>query len=502
MRDIERRIKAALPGNVVPPAQAGGGRTIASGQALMSAGAALGAATLVWPREPRHTAAPLQSTLADSDLQINERAVIHEDLPHRSALTRPGISAGYWDNPIIKAAMPLLLLVERVRGQAKSDDGSLRAQFVREAQHFQQSLLRQHYLADDVHHFVYLLFSYIDETLGDVNGRDSLNLTLLVEFYQDAWGGEKCFEHLQTYWSASEQKIEILAFYDLILSLGFSGKFHVIERGPVLLADLRHKLDTLLYTRNPTQTLAQVDPVSSGKRTRRMTPLRLFCGGALILLLCYGVASWYLHEASRSLRSAILAWTPPEPQRINIMTTLPQPLPGILSEGWLEVREDPRGWLLIFTSDGAFSTGQSVLSEEFQRKRNIERLGEALAPWPGDLEVIGHTDSQPFRSDTRGSNLRLSAARAETVAAKLREVMTRNQKYQRDISSVGKGDAEPLADNKTAEGRRKNRRVDILWKIGNRGEEEGSPDEAQRDRSVRELMDAIRNRHTSDSTGK
>jgi len=181
-----------------------------------------------------------------------------------------------------------------------------------------------------------------------------------------------------------------------------------------------------------------------------------------------------LHNDARALRNAIVAWTPPEPKRINIMSTLPQPLPAILQEGWLEVRKDPRGWLLIFTSDGAFSTGKAILSADFVNKRNIERLGEALSPWPGDLEVIGHTDSTPFKQNATDSNLRLSQARADTVAMRLRSVMDGDSKYHRNIEAIGKGDIEPLADNTTDAGRKRNRRVDILWKIGQRADDANS----------------------------
>ena len=53
------------------------------------------------------------------------------------------------------------------------------------------------------------------------------------------------------------------------------------------------------------------------------------------------------------------------------------------------------------------------------------------------------------------------------MADKLRESLA-NSKYNRTVTSVGKGDQEPLDDNATEEGRRRNRRVDILWKIGER----------------------------------
>lgn len=81
--------------------------------------------------------------------------------------------------------------------------------------------------------------------------------------------------------------------------------------------------------------------------------------------------------------------------------------------------------------------------------------------------MIGHTDNKPYRNTSNNSNLKLSEARAQTVADKLRESLA-NSKYNRTVTSVGKGDQEPLDDNATEEGRRRNRRVDILWKIGER----------------------------------
>lgn len=478
MNDFERRINAALQ-SVLNPAY-----KVDPLAAVTSAGLAAQRAALSPPQsgaEPVPDLPPLAAEESAVPAEPSAQAALF-------ASPRSGFCYGSWDNPIIQAAMPLLLLVENVRNSYRKEEGIIRARIVREAQQFQQTLLKNWPL-DDVHRFVYLLYSWIDETLAEKK-RDSLGLTLGVEYYQNAWGGEKCFEHLQQYCTESQKHMEIIAFYDLILSLGFRGKYLVIERGDVLLADLRHQLDTLLYRQNPTQTLAKIDAIPPCQRGNILTPLRLFGCGFLLLLVGYGVAAWYLHDASRALRSAIAAWTPAPPYRINLMSTLPQPLPQILSEGWLEVQEDPRGWLLIFTSDGAFATGKSVLSAEFQQKRNIERLGEALAPWPGDLEVMGHTDSQPFRVNSRASNFTLSAARAETVADILREVMQPLDKSNRQILSLGKGDSAPMGDNATEEGRRKNRRVDILWKVGNRHEdtEDGMSDDQQ---GLRQLLRSI-----------
>lgn len=382
--------------------------------------------------------------------------------------SRPGVISGFWHNAYILAAMPVLQLVESSRGVSEDGAVALRVQFEREIQHFHQVLLKQHVLAEDVHRMGYLLCTYIDGSCGDIQESKRIRFNLLVTFYRDSWGGERCFHDLKNYMADPGQYFDILELYHLILSLGFKGQYRMQERGDVLLMDLRIRLHTILYEKNPLPEITHLTPIINSKKSSYFTPLRLWGYSMLVFLLAWGSLSFYLHDKSRDVRNSILAWEPPAPRKINIMETLPQPLPKILSEGWLNVREDPRGWLLIFTSDGAFRTGKAVLSAEFVENRNIERLGEALAGWPGDLEVIGHTDAQPFRNSPNNSNMKLSLDRAKSVADGLREGSLVNSKYQREIVAIGKGDTEPLADNSTEEGRRKNRRVDILWKVGKR----------------------------------
>ncbi|WP_072133263.1 type IVB secretion system protein IcmH/DotU [Winslowiella iniecta] len=388
-----------------------------------------------------------------------------------AALTRPGSLAGNWANPCVAAAMPALLMMERIRAQQSIDNLSIRAQMLRELQHFSQVLLKQQMLPEDVRRMSYLLCTYLDGMFAELREYGLTAMNLLIELHRDSWGGEKCFDDLDYYLQNPHQFRNILGLYHLILSMGFKGKYHVLERGDVLLADLFIRLNTTLYEKGFTQSLSRVKTNAVTGSLTLFTPLKVLSYGLLVCLMVYGGGSFLLHDKSREIRNAIMVWEPPVPRKINIMETLPQPLPAILNEGWLEVREDPRGWLLLFTSDGAFRTGKSVLSPEFVKKRNIERLGEALAGWPGDLEVIGHTDAQPFRNNASGDpNMRLSQERASMVAEKLKEGTLVNSKYQRNIVAVGKGDTEPLADNSTDEGRRKNRRVDILWKVGERSE--------------------------------
>jgi len=73
--------------------------------------------------------------------------------------------------------------------------------------------------------------------------------------------------------------------------------------------------------------------------------------------------------------------------------------------------------------------------------------------------VIGHTDNvKPKVSSAFKSNFDLSVARAKSVEAVIGKSLTDPTRIQVE----GKGDLEPIGDNKTADGRAQNRRVEIM----------------------------------------
>jgi outer membrane protein OmpA-like peptidoglycan-associated protein len=69
--------------------------------------------------------------------------------------------------------------------------------------------------------------------------------------------------------------------------------------------------------------------------------------------------------------------------------------------------------------------------------------------------VEGHTDS--YGSDA--SNLNLSQERADAVKAYLLANMSMDPSR---IEAIGYGESKPIANNETAEGRAKNRRIEIV----------------------------------------
>ena len=88
----------------------------------------------------------------------------------------------------------------------------------------------------------------------------------------------------------------------------------------------------------------------------------------------------------------------------------------------------------------------------------LDRIGLALKEEPGSVQVIGYTDDQPIRTITFPSNFQLSAARAQAASAIIATTVGDKSR----LTAEGRADADPIASNATAEGRERNRRIEIV----------------------------------------
>jgi outer membrane protein OmpA-like peptidoglycan-associated protein len=118
----------------------------------------------------------------------------------------------------------------------------------------------------------------------------------------------------------------------------------------------------------------------------------------------------------------------------------------------LETRDTPRG-LVVNMGDVLFDFGKYNLRSEAREK--LAKLTGIVLAHPGlKLEVEGHTDS--VGSDE--ANQKLSEQRSDTV----RSYLIEQGLPDAAVSSRGFGKTTPVADNETAAGRQKNRRVEIV----------------------------------------
>jgi chemotaxis protein MotB len=126
----------------------------------------------------------------------------------------------------------------------------------------------------------------------------------------------------------------------------------------------------------------------------------------------------------------------------------------------VETKVEERGLVLSFKDSLFFDSGKAEIKPD-QVKKLIE-IGKLLnQPIINEsyIRVEGHTDNVPMYSYLYKSNWDLSVIRASNVA----QILINQSGIRPDrVSATGYGEFRPKADNKTADGRASNRRVDIL----------------------------------------
>jgi chemotaxis protein MotB len=135
-------------------------------------------------------------------------------------------------------------------------------------------------------------------------------------------------------------------------------------------------------------------------------------------------------------------------------------LQSLIDAGDLEVYMR-RGLIMIgLPSQVLFPSGKAELSERGQKA--LGKIANVLAEMPDRrLQVAGHTDNEPIGEKLKvefEDNWELSAARAITVT---RFLVTKGVKPD-NLAAAGHGEFDPVADNKNANGRRKNRRIELI----------------------------------------
>ena len=117
------------------------------------------------------------------------------------------------------------------------------------------------------------------------------------------------------------------------------------------------------------------------------------------------------------------------------------------SEFWIEVE---------IKTDILYPSGSAQLAPNAVDV--IQRLGDALAPFPNSIRVEGHTDNKPIKTVAFYSNWELSAARAGSVV----RVLQSHGVAPERLAVIGYGEQRPVQGNDTEQGRNANRRVVVV----------------------------------------
>ncbi|MEI7035962.1 flagellar motor protein MotD [Fulvimonas yonginensis] len=140
----------------------------------------------------------------------------------------------------------------------------------------------------------------------------------------------------------------------------------------------------------------------------------------------------------------------------RIQNEVQQALQPLIDRKLVVVRRNPN-WLEIeIRTDILFPSGVAQLSRPADAV--LSRLAGILAPFGNPLRIEGYTDDKPISTAVFPSNWELSAARAASVA----RLFTEHGVSPARLGIIGWGQFRPAADNATAEGRNRNRRVLVV----------------------------------------
>lgn len=154
---------------------------------------------------------------------------------------------------------------------------------------------------------------------------------------------------------------------------------------------------------------------------------------------------------------------PPPPRLVELERELGEMTDSPSLRGRVRVARDHRGVVISLAEAGFFELGSAEIHDDDLAA--LDDVAERLLAHDGrerlQLTVEGHTDDRPVRSGRYRSNLELSTARATFVAARL----IAHDFAPARVAAAGYGEWRPADSNATAEGRARNRRVDILVQL-------------------------------------
>src|SRR6188768_1628764 len=425
----------------------------------------------------------INDPFADRDDQT--RTFIKPDPRGRGAATRPPETSGIdvaspeaipdvGLNPLVALANRLLLLVPQLRATRQvPDPAALRTSLAQGIRDFAARAAAQGIAPERVMASRYVLCTMIDEAAADtpwggsgVWGRHSL----LAMFHNETEGGEKVFQLMARLAEKPAENRDLLELIYAAITLGFEGRYRVIENGRAQLDAVRDRLAQILKKERGDYSHALAEHWQ-GQPVKRATtlswlPLAVAAGlAALLLVGTYWALSSSLESRSDPVFGDIqgLRLTPPV-----VVAPQPAPKPRLaqflqpdIKANLVRVSDEIDRSVVTIRGDGTFATGSATLLPE--REALMGRIADALALVVGNVLVTGHTDNQPIARSARfPSNWHLSDERARNV----RDLLVAHKVAPDRIRAEGRADAEPVVPNDTATNRALNRRVEVTLFVG------------------------------------
>lgn len=292
---------------------------------------------------------------------------------------------------------------------------------------------------------------------------------LAMTFHEDTEGGVKFFLLVGRLAANPQEHIDLLELMYQLLGLGFEGRFGTETHGRRQLETIRHRLLTLLASARgdvPHELSAHWKGVGAG-RFRMLRGIPVWVTVVVLTLVLIGMFGWYKYQLLRAAadvqqRIAAIGRLRPPPAPPVKPLHLKELLGAEIARGTVSVDEDDLHSAVTFKGDDMFVPGQARLST--RSVPVLTKVADEVRQVAGTVQVVGHSDNRPIGTREFPDNHVLSEKRAAAVAKVLQDQGVAPSRLEIE----GRGDTVPIADNATAAGRARNRRVDIVVMQGTR----------------------------------
>lgn len=394
-------------------------------------------------------------------------------------------------NPLIAAAAPLLILLGNLRLIPVSIEPKALADRIANAiQEIELKIADAGIPQEDLRITKFVLCETADDMVGNLPGADRDSWRehgALARFFRTESAGTGFFLALNKLLTAPEEHLDLLELMHACLSLGFEGQYRKGDRQDGGLERVRRDVyETLRYFKNREDDAISPNWRAVSAATAKPARIPLWTIGAAAIAILTGVfftLRTIVTNQGDALAGELLALDPSTPVTIEragaVALTEEEPgkeakaeaspteatqlehirkaLADDIESGGLRV--DTKGDFIVVEINNLllFASGEVEVKAGFDPLAG--RIAAALDPQRGEIRIVGHTDNvKPRRTSAFKSNYDISVARAKAVA----KLITPKLGEPSRVVVEGKGEDEPVADNATAEGRAKNRRVNVM----------------------------------------
>lgn len=390
------------------------------------------------------------------------------------------------ENPILRSAGPLLLMLGRLRvALAKASFASLMEQVADAIKFFEKDIRSAGISEAQANTAKYIICATADDIVQNIPTEDRhvwTQYSMLSRFFGERIGGVRFFDELQRLLQDPLVNYGVLELQHTCLAIGFRGVHGTTAGGASELQQIQRDLyDTLRRVRP--KVYRELSPRWQGQKLANTgSKLRIPWWGVIGLasLLLFGIYFVLLYLLSGDVDAAAAAMASmhdsgklsierkvkvPEPvmlapvetpDHITQLQRIRAALAPEIAAGKASADQTANQIIIRVGNVILFEVGQATVLDQF--KPIAARVAATLEKEVGYIKIVGHTDNTPIHTVRFPSNYELSVERAKNVAALVKLGISQPDRLQTE----GKGETSPVVPNTSPENKSKNRRVEIL----------------------------------------